>query len=394
VKYYAGDFGGANPQLRRAYEDFDGRNFARAQIAMTSATAAGQKDPLTLTKLAWLLLSRRSRSTQANVERAGKLLKLAQENFDATSGDRETESKLQGTYMIYFQRLKNPSMAAIRGRQAISLAPHLIGNRINYYLMLIEAKQYDDAAMATRQMAVDYPRSVYFQRLKHTANLRVNRIGQVIEACEALIDMTPDDMPTRLQILPYYARLNDTFRMSMQCDTLLRNYETALTDKQKGEVYYYKALVNYTRHMKRKAEPLARQATSLRNSREDYILLGNILYDRRKWKDAILAYHTAQGKPYGSSIRAQTSQQRRNEAREQRKRMDNCIDHLWAWQVKKLPDGVRAYVKKRKEWLKEREVLKHSFVMRNRYGIRNFLIAIGVLMILTGVCLKAFQRSY
>ena len=55
-------------------------------------------------------------------------------------------------------------------------------------------------------------------------------------------------------------------------------------------------------------------------------------------------------------------------------------------QLKDMPPDI----KQRKEWLNERAVLKHSFIMRNRYGIRSALVVIGLLMILTGLALRVF----
>jgi tetratricopeptide (TPR) repeat protein len=382
MKHYATPGVAPDARLARAYESFDLRQYPQAQLVFTSATKAGQQDPLTLTKLAWLLLSRRTPTdSKAGVETAGKWLEKALQNFDASVGDKETQSKLEGTYMIYCQAMGNTTQAAIHGRRAIALAPHIIGNRINYYTMLSEAKTYDEAMVAADALAADYPRSVYFQRLKKAANQRVDRMKGVIEASEALVNLMPDDIPTRLQLLPFLDRIADNYSIMIHCELLLGTKASALTDAQKATIKYYEAQVNYRRHSYRAAESLAREAIRLRGSGEDFFLLASIMHDRHKWKDAVIAYNDAQSKSW-------TTVARRDMVRELRDKMDDSIDHLWSWQIKSFPATLQPMIRKRKQWLDERAVLKHSFVMRNRYGIRNALIGVGVIFILSGLVMR------
>jgi len=381
LKYYAPDPSKPDPLLEKAYRDFDLRRYAYAQIGFTSATAKGLKDPLTLTKLAWLILSRSRSNIKERVDAAAKLLKEAEDKFDPTTGDRETQAKIEGTWMIYYQRLGNTNLAAVHGRKAIRLAPQLVGNRINYYRMLMDGKRYGEAAMASNELAAEYPRSVYFLRLKKNANLRVNQMKEVIESCEALVDIMPDDVATRLQLLPFLDEISDNFNILNHCDFLLRTKKDRLNDRQLAEIYYYQARVYWRRHSFRKAQSLVRQSINLHPTGNAYFLLGDIYYSRRKWKDAVVAFRESSRKPW-------TVRRTRETWREMRKKMDEAIDHLWSWQVKALgPDIV-----KRKEWLKERAVLKHSFIMRNRYQIRNVLIVIGSLLILSGVVLRFVSR--
>ena len=380
VKYYAPDARNPDPLLRKAYDDFDNRRYALAQIEFTSATKAGAKDPLTAAKLAWLLLSRRAAGSKVVVEMAGKLLDPAMQSFDPSLGDKETQSKLEGTYMLYCQAMGNTAQAASHGRKAIDLAPNIVGNRINYYTMLVEAKSFDDAAMAADGLAADFPRSVSFQRMKRTANLRLDQLKGVIEASEALVNLMPDDIPTRLQLLPFLDQINDSFGVEMHCNHLLRTKEKALDNPQKSQIHYYLARVNFRRRLYRAAENEAQETVRLRGSGEDYFLLANILHSRSKWKDAVIAYAQAEQKPWTTRMR--------EDWRALRTRMDEAIGHLWSWQIKRLPTNLQNVVKKRKEWLAERAVLRHSFVMRNRYAIRNVLIAIGSIMILSGFVMR------
>lgn len=399
LQYYAPDPNKPNPDLRRGYEYFDRRSYPQAQVSLTSATASGFNDPLTLTKVAWLLLSRyRTSDDQARIEKAGALLKQAEEAFDATRGDKDTESKLHGTLMVYYRRAGNVQLAGVHGRRAISCAPDLVGNRLNYYQMLMAAKSFPEAAMATAALAKDFPRSVQFQRLKKNAHIRAGQIEGVIEACEALVDIMPDDVATRLQLLPYLNQIADNFNLLLECDRLLNKKGSQLTNLQKAEVHYYQAQVHYRRKDCRKAQNLARQAVNLRGHGNDYLLMADILHDRRKWREAVIAYRHAQQKGAmnrsGADWRDRSPSQWRAHYKQMQNRMDESIEHLWSWQVKKLPDDVKPFVLQRKAWLKEREVLKHSFVMRNRYEIRNALIVVGVLMILAGVVLKIFVSEY
>lgn len=385
LKYYATPGAAPSVRLRKAFEDFDTRQYAQAQIEFTSATKGGQKDPLTLTKLAWLLLSRRAPDSKVGIEAAGKLLDQAMQAFDASLGDKETQAKLEGTYMIYCQALGNTPQAALHGRKAIDLASHIVGNRINYYQMLVEGRNLDEAVVAADSLAADYPRSVYFQRLKRAASLRVDRMKGVIEAGEALVNMMPDDVPTRLQLLPYLDRISDNYNLAIHCDFLLTTKGNALNDAQKAAINYYMAQVNFRRRSYRAAENLARETIRLRGSGEDYLLLGNIMHDRGKWRDAIIAYSDAQKKSWTS--------QTRQGWRELRDKMDDSIDHLWSWQIKRMPTNLQAEIKKRKQWLEERSVLKQSYVMRNRYGIRNALIGVGLTLIFSGVVMRFFATD-
>jgi len=382
LKYYAPDPRNPDRLLRKAYEDFDYRQYALAQIEFTSATKSGCKDPLTLTKLSWLLLSRRTAGATGPVEMAGKLLDQAMQAYDPSSGDKDTLAKLEGTYMIYWQALGNITQAAVHGRRGIEIAPYIVGNRNNYYQMLYEAKNFDEAAMAADALVADYPRSVLFQRLKRAANLRVGRMKGVIEASEALVNIMPEDIPTRLQLLPYLDQIADNYNLGLHCDYLLATKGNSLNDQQKAQINYYRAQINYRRRSYRTAESLVREAIRMRGNGDDYYLLGNIMHSRGKWKDAVVAYGEVRKKGWPG--------QTRDSYRDLRNKMDDAIDHLWSWQIKKLPTQLQNEVMARKKWLDERAVLKHSFIMRNRYGIRNVLIAIGLLMICSAIFMKLF----
>jgi tetratricopeptide (TPR) repeat protein len=383
LKYYAPDPNQPEPLLKSGYANFDRRRYSRAQVELTSATLKRYTDPLTLTKVAWLLLRSRSGDVRERADKAGKLLEQARDKFDATRGDLETGAKIDGTLMIYYQILENPSLAAIHGRRAISAAPDLIGNRLNYHQMLMEARRFEDAAIAVNQLVADFPRSIHFLRLKRAANMSANRIADSIDAGETMVMLMPDDIPTRLQLLPQLDRLEDNYRAATNCEYLLNNHALKMSDRQKGSVLYYMARVHYRRGLLRQAESTVRQAIALRGLGDEFCLLGDILHDRRQWKETILAYRDARQKSW-------IDRPSRNRWRDIQKRSDNAIEHLWSWQIKKMPRDVQ----KRKEWLEERSVLKHSFVMRNRYEIRNVLIIVGVLMILTGLVLRFFVTSY
>jgi len=385
MKYYARDPRNPDPQLRKAFDLFDLRSYPQAQVEFAAANKAGQKDPLTQTKLAWLLLSRRAADSKATVEEAGKLLERALNDFDASVGDKETQAKLEGTYMLYLQAMGSIQQAGLHGRKAIDLAPYVVGNRINYYQMLTEGKVFDEAALAADSLAADFPRSIYFQRLKRAANLRLDSMKGVIEASEALVNMMPEDVPTRLQLLPYLDRIGDNYNVMMHCEYLLGAKATALTDPQKASINYYQAQVNFRRRSYRAAEGKVREAIRLRGGGEDYFLLANIMHNRSKWSDAVIAYSEAQKKPW-------TTQSRGN-WRELRDKMDQAIDHLWSWQIKKMPANLQPMIKQRKQWLEERAVLKHSFVMRNRYGIRNILIAVGCILVFSGLAMRFFASD-
>ena len=384
LKYYAPDPANPDPLLRRAYEHFDRGAYAQAQIEFTSATKAGHKDPLTTAKVAWLLLRGRSADSKAGADTAGKMLEQAIEAFDASKGDKETQSKLEGTYMLYCKTVGNIPQAGLHGRKAVDLAPQIIGNRINYYVMLEEAKQFDEAAMAADALAMEYPQSVYFQRLRKTANLRIDRLTGAVSACEALVRIMPDDIPSRMQLLPFLDQIRDNYNLPIHCDYLTRVKEKQLTDPQRGEINYYLANLSYRRQLYREAESRARDATRLRGSAEDYFLLGNIMYTRSKWSDAVVAYSEARRRNWSTAVRGNF----REQIRDLQKRMDESIDHLWGWQVKRLPKNIQPEVQRRKQWLAERAVLKQSYVIRNRYGIRNVLIAIGAMMIVTGLVMR------
>jgi hypothetical protein len=381
LKYYAPDPSKPDLQLRKAYTDFDTRRYAVAQSELTAAVAAGHKDPLTLTKLAWFMLRQRTGDVKANADAAIKLLEKAKEAYDPSTGDKETEAKIEGTWMLYNQILSNFQQAAIQGRRAMNLAPQLIGNRTNFYLALMEWRNYDDAATLANALADDYPRSIYFQRLKKNANESIGQMKGVIEACKALVDMLPDNIPTRLQLLPYLDRINDNYDLETHCNFLLRTKDKEMTDAQKAQAYFYMGRVEYRRRSYRKAEANAREAVRLRGHGEDHCLLADSLQARGKWSDSVVAYCNAQGKPWTT--------QSRDTWRQLRERMDASIDHMWKWQIKRLPANIRPTIEKRKQWLEERSVLKHSFIMRNRYGIRNVIIGIGLLLVLSGIIMKS-----
>jgi len=382
LKYYAKDPNNPDPLLRKAYADFEGQRYAMAQSEFSSATAAGNKDPLTLTKLAWLYLRTRTGDVKSNAEIAGKLLAQAEKDFDESLGDRETQAKLEGTYLIYYQVLGNFSLAGIHGQKAIDLAPHLVSNRFNYYQLLMEAKKYEEAAPVADSLVEDYPRSIHYQRLKRNANIQTNNLKGIVEASEALVAMMPDDVPARLQLLPHLDRIPDNLNILAHCDWLLRTKQKDLTNAQKALAYYYRAQVELRQRAPKRAEVSAQEAVRLRGNAEDYLLLGNILHSRSKYKDAVIAYCAAPGKPIAAGSREIYMQMRKNE------RLDDSIEHLWSWQVKMLPGDVKAYVVRRQKWLAEEVVLKHSFVMRNRYAVRNAIILIGVLLVVTGFILK------
>ncbi|MCX8037851.1 MAG: hypothetical protein N3D11_12540 [Candidatus Sumerlaeia bacterium] len=378
VKYYAK---GTTPSatLHQAYVAFETQRFPEAQAVFTSFAAAGKADPLTLVKLAWLHLRRRDK---AEAETARKYLEQAKAMFDPTEGDVETQAKLEGSFMIYYQVVGSFQQAGIHGRRAITLAPQLVSNRLNYYFMLTEARSYVEAAPVADRLAADFPRSIYFQRLKRTANLQINNMAGVVEAGEALVALMPDDVATRLQLLPALDRINDNFNIRMHCNYLLQKKSKDLDNMQRAQALHFLALVEYRQRAFGKAEAAARQALALRNNAEDYLLLGNILHARRKWKDAVVAYCSVPGKTWGVTSQDLAQQTRKND------RLDDAISHLWSWQIKSLPTNIRMVVQARKQWMEERAVLKHSYIMRNRYAVRNAIIVVGAVLILTGLILK------
>lgn len=385
LKYYAPDPAKPDPGLRSAYRDFDIHQFASAQVYFTSATAAGQRDPLSLAKLAWLLLRRSGGKQGAVTDQAGELLREAEEKFDPTKGDHETESKLDGIIMVYNQRLGKTNVAGIYGRKAIAAMPELVGNRINYYQMLMGEKTteaYSQACVQTSTLVSMYPRSAHFLRLNWYAHERISDPKGVIDSAEALIEIDPDDISTRLKLLPVLDELGENYRVTKHCNYILRTAEANLTDQQRADVAYYQAQIDMRRGMPGKAEPLVRRAITLRGNGEEHYLLAKILQDKRKWKAATLEYREAMRKPW--------TQRSRDTFTELRKRQDLCIDKMWSWQIKDMPPDI----KKRQEWLEERKVLRHSFLMRNRYGIRNVLVVIGIFMILAGVLMKIFATNY
>ena len=381
VKYHAPDPNKPDPQLRKAYEDFDMHRYAPAQKELNAAVAAGHKDALTLTKLAWFMLRLRTGDVKANASAAANLLEKAKAAYDPSTGDKETAAKLEGTWMLHDQVLGSFQQAAVHGRRAIDLAPHLVGNRTNYYLALMEWKNFDDAAAIANALADDYPRSIYFQRLKKNAYLAVNQLKGVIEACKALVEMQPDDVPLRLQLLPYLDRIGDNYDLETQGGFLLRTKDAQMTNGQKAQVHFYLGRVEFRRHSYRKAETEAREAVRMRGQGEDFCLLADSLHARGKWSDCVVAYCSAQSKPWTTPSR--------DSWRQVRERMDEAIDHMWSWQIKRLPANIRPTIEKRKQWLEERSVLKHSFIMRNRYGIRNVIIGIGALLVLSGIIMKS-----
>jgi tetratricopeptide (TPR) repeat protein len=369
LQYYAPDPKKLHPLLRKGYEDFDNQLYALAHAELTSASASLPPDPLTLTKRAWYLVSPPDAAATA-IRDAGELLKKADELIDVAHPDKETLAKLNGAYLIYHQRLRSVEMAKIHAIKAVAYGPGLIGTRINYYKMLAQEGKHLEASMVAEALARDFPRSVQFQQAYLGTSLRANRTKGIIDSCEAILEMTPDDIATRLMLLPCYQQIRDSFRIERHCGVLLKQYAAQLAPTQKAQVFYHQAMNSFRVDSARKAESLAHQSLALSPRGETYYLLGDVLSARHKWSNAVLAYRDSMRNPWSTRLTF-------DKQREIGRKMDAAVDHLWSWQLKKMPLDVKA----RHRRVDARKVLQQSFVMRNRYSLRVLGIGAGLLII-------------